>query len=329
MRRRRIGNTEIEVSVVALGCWGLIGGFTWGPQAASDSIATIHAALDAGINFFDTAEGYGEGYSEELLGRGLAARRHEAVIASKVSANHLAPGALREACERSLQNLNTDYIDLYQIHWPSRTVPLADTWRTLEDLRAEGKIRAIGVSNFGVLDLADLKALGRPVTDQLPYSLLGRAIEYHILPQCTLSGIGALCYSPLAQGLLTGKFASADDVADGRARTRHFASARPHARHGEAGCEMETFEAIAAIRDVSDRIGEPMGNVALAWLIRQAGVTAVIAGARSAGQVGQTALAGDLVLSDETVAELATATSEVKRLLGTNPDLWQSDSRFR
>ena len=329
MKYMKLGDTGIDVSVVGLGCWGLIGGLNWGPQDEDTSIATVRAALDAGVTFFDSAEGYGEGYSEQLVGRALAGRRHEAVIATKVSADHLGSRRLRKACERSLRNLDTDYIDLYQIHWPSRTVPIAETWQTLVAFRDEGKIRAIGVSNFGPLDLDDALAVGQPATNQLPYSLLGRAIEYEILPKCVHSDVGILCYSPLAQGLLAGKFASADEVADGRARTRHFSSRRPHARHGEGGCEAETFQAISDVRAIADRIGEPMGNVALAWLMRQPGVTAVIAGARNPEQIRGTARSAALTLSDDIADALSGASDDVKRLLGPNPDLWQSVSRYR
>jgi len=325
----QLGTTGIEVSSVALGCWGLIGGLTWGPQDESTSLATVHAALDAGITFFDTAEGYGDGYSEQLVGRALAGVRQRVVIATKVSANHLTTAALREACDRSLRNLGTDYIDLYQVHWPSRTVPFAETWSALESLQDEGKVRFIGVSNFGVGDLADLLALDHPQTNQLPYSLLGRGIEFEILPKCVAEGIGVLCYSPLAQGLLAGKFGAPSEVPEGRARTRHFSSSRPHARHGEPGCETETFDALARVRAISRTIGQPMGNVSLAWLARQPGVCSVIAGARTPAQIRQTAKAGDLSLADEMVSELSCATEDVKQLLGPNPDLWQSTSRYR
>jgi myo-inositol catabolism protein IolS len=331
VRYRKLGPTDIEVSVVALGCWAMAGGRTWGPQDEADSIATVHAALDAGSNFFDTAEAYGRGASEEVLGRALKGRRHEAVIATKVSRSNLAHDDVIQACERSLRRLQTDTIDLYQIHWPSRTVPIEETFAALDKLRQQGKIRAIGVSNFGVGDLAELMAVGWRGTDQLPYSLLWRAIEYDIQPGCVDEGIGILCYSPLMQGLLTGKFASADEVPEGRARSRHFSKARPGSRHGEPGCEPETFAALERIRRISAGIGEPMAAVALAWLLARPGVNSVIAGARTPDQIMQTAQAADLVLSPEIVGALTQATEEVKGLLGSNPDPWQSqaNSRYR
>ncbi|HUX75094.1 MAG TPA: aldo/keto reductase, partial [Anaerolineae bacterium] len=308
MKTCKLGQTDITVSVVALGCWAFAGGRVWGPQDEAESIATVRAALDAGVNFFDTAEGYGDGDSEAVLGRALAGRRHEAVIATKVSRSHLSGDEVREACEHSLRRLQTDTIDLYQIHWPSRTVPLDETMEALEKLREQGKVRAIGVCNFGVGDLSDLFKAGRSETNQLPYSLLWRAVEYQIRPQCVDEKIGILCYSPLAQGLLTGKFGSPDEVPAGRARTRHFSKARPQVRHGEAGCEAETFAAIERIRHTCDEMHRPMAQVALAWLLHQPGVTAVIAGARRPDQIRQTAQAADLELSPETLGELTEAT---------------------
>jgi len=329
MQYRKLGTTDIEVSTVAMGCWAIVGDGTWGEQDRSDSLATIEAALDAGINFFDTAEGYGAGESEAMLGEVLSNRRDQVVIATKVSRSHLAAEDLQEACEASLKRLRTDYIDLYQIHWPSREVPIAETMQALERLKSQGKIRAIGVSNFGPQDLADLLAVGRCETNQLAYNLLFRAIEFEIQPKCVENDIGILCYSPIAQGLLTGKFSSADEVPEGRARTRHFSKNRPQTRHGEDGCEAETFEAIRKIRRISQQIGEPMGRVALAWLLHQPAVVSVLAGARRPEQVRENARAAQLKLSPDVLRQLSEATEPVKAKLGPNPDMWQSEPRMR
>ncbi len=329
MEYRKLSGTDISVSVVAMGCWALAGDATWGPQDESDALATIHAALDAGVNFFDTAEAYGDGSSELLLGKALTGRRREAVIASKVSGNHLAPDELRQACECSLRRLNTDYLDLYQIHWANQEIPLAETVGALEGLRTEGKVRAFGVCNFGVGDLTDLLAVGPCATNQLPYSLLWRAIEYDIKQKCSDNGIGILCYSPLMQGLLAGKFATADEVPVGRARTRHFSKDRPQARHGEVGCEQETFAALEQIRRISAQVDVPMAQVALAWLAQQPGVTSILAGARTPDQIHDNVQAAGVTLPVAVVAELSAATEEVKGKLGPNPDMWMAESRFR
>jgi aryl-alcohol dehydrogenase-like predicted oxidoreductase len=329
MRYTTLGRTNITVSVVAMGCWAFSGGWRWGHQDDADSTSAVRTALDVGVNLFDTAEAYGDGYSELILGQALEGRRHEAVIATKVSPAYLSSDAVQQTCERSLRRLNTDYIDLYQIHWPSRSVPLAETMEALERLREQGKVRAIGVSNFGVQDLSDLLAIGRCETDQLPYNLLCRAIEYEIRQKCAEEEIGILCYIPLQQGILTGRFSSADEVPEARARTRHFSKTRPRSRHGEPGCEDETFAAVERIRRIADGIHEPMARVAIAWLLHQPGVTSVITGARNPNEIRQNAEAADLELSPQAIRELTEATEEVKRTLGPNPDMWQSESRFR
>jgi len=251
------------------------------------------------------------------------------VIASKVTPNHLSTSELQLGCENSLQRLKTDYIDLYQIHWPNHDVPIAETMEILERLQQQGKVRAIGVCNFGVKDLSDLLDIGQTTSNQLPYSLLWRAIEFELLPACLENNIGILAYSPLMQGLLTGKFASADEVPVGRARTRHFSPDRLQVRHSDPGCERETFAAIEEIRQISREIEQPMAEVALAWLLHQPNVTAVLAGARRPAQIKQNAQVSAIKLPSEIVARLNEVTEEVKQKLGPNLDLWQSESRAR
>lgn len=326
---RDLGATGISVSLIALGCWPFAGGEVWGPQDDDVSVATVRAALDAGVNFFDTAEGYGNGHSEAVLGRGLAGRRHEAVIATKVGGSHLTEPELIAACERSLKHLGTDVIDLYQVHWPSRSVPVQETMAGLRRLQEQGKIRAAGVCNFGVGDLSDLLSAGRVETDQLPYNLLWRAIEHEIQPLCVAKDIGIICYTPLAQGLLTGRYATADEVPEGLARTRHFAPSRPMARHGQPGCEPEAFEAIAGIRQVAQALGCSMAAVSLAWVACQPAVASLLVGARSPEELRLNLPAVDMALSSATLDELTEITRTVKRRIGPDPDMWNSPSRFR
>lgn len=327
MNYRRLGRTEVQVSVVGLGCWALIGGDTWGHQDREDSRRTIEAALDAGINFFDTAENYGAGESEELLGNVLAARRDEVVIATKVSRRHLAFDEMRAACENSLRRLKTDHIDLYQVHWPNPDVPLADTLAALEALKETGKVRAVGVSNFGASYLAEAVQAGRVESNQVAYSLLFRAIEHEVQPMCAEHGISILPYSPLAQGLLTGKFRTIDDVPEERARTRLFSRDRPNARHDEPGCEPALFAALDRIRQICEELGRPMNQVALGWLLAQDAVTSVIAGARRPDQAAENARAADVQLPAHVIEDLYLATAPVKAALGTNIDPWQTNSR--
>ncbi|MBN1673571.1 MAG: aldo/keto reductase [Kiritimatiellae bacterium] len=329
MQYRKLGKTDMDVSAVCLGCWALIGGFNWGPQDERDSVAAIKAALELGITFLDTAPMYGNGASEELLGKVLGADRDRVTIATKVGSADLAPDALMRSCEDSLRRLKTDRIDLLQVHWPSRAVPFEDTLRALQALRAAGKVRAVGVSNFGTRDLSAMLAVGRVETNQLAYSLLWRAIEFEVQPLCVEHAVGILCYSSLAQGLLTGKFNSAEDVPADRARTRLFSKERPSARHDEPGCEAATFAAIDRIRAVCAQLGQPMSAVALAWLLARPAVTSVIAGARNAEQVRQNAEAAQLELPAELVAELDAATDPVKTHIGANADMWQSGAKSR
>lgn len=328
MDYRTLGVSELEVSTVGFGCWAIVGGFNWGPQDEADSLAALRAAYDSGCTFFDTAEAYGDGYSEELIAKALAGERANITLASKASPPHFQPAALTKACEDSLRRLKTDYIDLYQLHWPSEEVPLDDTLAALATLMREGKIRAAGVSNFGVGSLETCVNASLPiVSNQVAYNLLFRAIEFEILPFCAENNISIVCYSPIMQGLLAGKFNSPDDVPEDRARTRHFSATRPQARHGEDGAEAETFAAIDRLRAVACDNNLSMADMALSWLLAQNGVATAITGARNADQARRNAAAADVKLSSDTLAELNRITDELKEKLGANPDLWQGDSR--
>ena len=230
---------------------------------------------------------------------------------------------------RALRHLGADHIDLYQIHWANPSVPLAETCRGLEELKSQGKIRAVGVCNFGLADMTTMADLMPVVTNQLPYSLLWRAIEFEIVPLLLRRNTGILAYSPILHGLLSGKYASADVVPVGIARTRHFANNRPKARHGEDGCEAETFAAIAEIGKVSARAGLSMAQAAIAWVLAQKGVSSVIAGVTKPEQIESNVRAVDITLPDDVVAELARVTETVKDKLGRNVDMWDSKSRIR
>ncbi len=330
MRYTKLGKSDIEVSVMAFGCWAIVGGFNWGPQNRKDSLAALQAAYDAGINFFDTAEAYGNGASEEMIGEALGHVRDKIVIASKVLPEHYQPDLLVEACERSLKNLKTDWIDLYQLHWPNPQIPVEETLDVLEKLKEAGKIREYGVSNFGVQDMQTFLRSGYAVrSNQLAYNLLFRAIEYEILPLCIQNEIAVLCYSPLMQGLLTGKFRTAAEVPDDRARTRHFSSQRSQTRHGEPGCEEETFAAVEKIRAIAEELQLRMANISLAWLMAQPGVTSVIVGGRNPQQVQRNVEAVSLQLSQEIIERLSRATEPLKEKLGDNADMWQGGKDTR
>ena len=318
---------DMQVSAIALGCWPFAGGDVWGAQEDADSIAAVHAALDEGINFFDTAEGYGR--SEEVLGRGLMGRRQEATVATKVSEANLAAKDVINACERSLRALQTDYIDLYQLHWPNWDVPLAETVGALETLQEEGKIRAYGVCNFAEHDLSEMIALGQCVTDQLPYNLAWRGIERAVLPLCRANGVGVICYSPLAQGVLTGRYANADEMPEGLARTRLYSGERSMSEHGESGHEEELFTAVAQVRCIAADLGEPMAAVSLAWARQQEGVTSLLVGARNADEVRRNLPSLDLTLPADVLRQLAQVTDPLKEALGESLDMWYVPSRMK
>ncbi len=329
MEYRTIGRTDIKVSSICMGCWAIVGDQTWGPQDEQDAVAAIEASLEAGVTLFDTAPAYGNGKSERMLGQVLKPHRQRVVIATKLSQEHMRKADAIAACETSLRNLRTDCIDIYQLHWANREVPFEKTVEALDKLLQQGKIRVVGVSNFGPRDLADFLSLCRAEADQVACSLLMRAAEFELVPVCVKHGVSVLTYSPLAEGLLTGKFGNADEVPAGRARTRHFSSRRERTRHTEEGAEAETFRAIGRVREIASGLGLSMGQVALAWLLRQPAVTSVVAGCRNARQARENAAAAEADLPVEVIGELNDATEALKQKLGPNLDPWQTDSRVR
>lgn len=291
------------------------------------------AAVEAGVNFFDTAPMYGDGASETLLGKFLAENslRERTVIATKIRPDRMRPEEVMQECEDSLARLQTDTLDLYQTHWTSREVPIVETWGAMRRLQDQGKVRHIGVCNMGPCDLGEIAPLAPPKTNQLPLNLLWRMIESEILPECIRQEIGVLVYSPLMHGILADKYPSAADVPDGRARTRHFSSTRALTRHNESGCESETFAALAAVRQIANDLQRSMAEVALAWLLGQTGVVSVIAGASTPQQLQVNLQSVDQPLTSEVLERLSEVTAPLKTALGSNPDMWDSgdNARFR
>jgi myo-inositol catabolism protein IolS len=314
MRTLTLRHSGLVLSRIIAGGWQA-GRDLWVGIDDAESIATFHAALDSGITTFDTAEDYGGGHSERVLARALGHRRGEIVLATKVSWDHLRRDQIVEACDRSLRNLGTDVIDLYQIHWPAGTfgserVPLAESMEALVRLREAGKIRAIGVSNFDSDQLREACALGPVDSLQPPYSLLWRHAERELLPLCRAHGVAVLAYSPLAQGLLTGKLGPDHRLEEGdnRRDNRLF---QPPLR-ARAHAVVEAMRPLAAARGIT------LGQLALAWVAGQPG-TGAIAGARTPAQVRENAAAGELILEPELRARL----DELGATLG--PDLAQND----
>ena len=319
MERRVCGNSGIEISAMGIGCWSYGGGDYWGPQSQSDVTAVANAALDAGINFFDTAEGYNSGRSEEALAVALKGRRHEAVIGTKVSRPD--PATIREHCEASLQRLQTDYVDIYMIHWPDDEIAIDESMAELMRLQEDGLIRAIGVSNFGVAQLTAALQTGATIAvNQLCYNLLSRAIEPALLPLCREQNVGILGYMPLLQGILTGQYKSADEIPAVHARFRHFRDDREQAKHGEAGAEEEMFETLAAIRDIAESEQIPMSRLAIAWAVARPGITCILIGTRNTNELTENLKVMEYTPDDAVIERLDTITAPLLAKMGANPD---------
>jgi myo-inositol catabolism protein IolS len=336
----------VRLPAVGIGCWAFGGGSYWGPQEQSDVDGVVSLALDAGLNYFDTAESYNDGASETSLGRALEGRRAGALIGTKLSPNNASPDRLRLHCEQSLRRLKTDYIDIYMIHWPLngpsvrhcttdeeivRNPPeLGPALQEMERLRREGKIRSIGVSNFGREQLSEAAGSGVGVSvNEVPYNLLMRAVEHSVLPYCAENGIATIGYSALMQGLLARPTRSFDGVASVRLRTRHFASTRESSRHGEPGIESETLAALGAIARIARRTGRPVAELALAWSVANEGIGCTLVGCRNRDQLNSNLQGLSLPLEPEIKRDLDRMTDEVMDKLGSRIDYFQSEQETR
>jgi myo-inositol catabolism protein IolS len=317
MDLRPLGTTNLEISPIIFGTWQA-GKRGWVGIEDGEVIAAMQAALDAGVTTFDTAEVYGEGYAEELVGKALGDRRDRVVLATKVFANHLKHDQVIEACEQSLQRLRTEVIDLYQIHWPtgsfnSEVVPIGETMNALTQLQDQGKIRAIGVSNFSLAQLEEAMAYGRIDSLQPPYSLLWRGVEADLMPYCVEHKLTILAYSALAQGLLTGKFGPDHRFPDADIRSKNKLFQPPLYDQAQAALEQ--------LRPIARRHHTTLGNLALAWLIAQPQTTAIV-GARNAAQAEENAQAAAVQLSPADLAEIDAISRTVTDHLPTDPVMW-------
>jgi aryl-alcohol dehydrogenase-like predicted oxidoreductase len=328
MQRRTLGRTELEIPVVVFGAWALGGTGYWGASDDDLAVSAIREGIENGMDAIDTAPIYGLGHSEEVVGRAIEGFRDDVVIMTKVglrwdtedggellmeSTNpdgsvmrvfkNSRPASVREEVERSLVRLDVDVLDLVQVHWPDATTPIADTMGALAELRAEGKLRAIGVSNYSPEQLAEAQAALGDIplaSDQPKYSLVAREAEAEVLPWCHEHEVGVVVYSPLEQGLLTGKVPPGRTFEEGEGRS-HRPTFRDENRRRVNAVLAESVAPIA------ESMGATLAQTVIAWTVQQPGVTAALVGARTPQQALENAAAGDLALDAAQWAAIDTA----------------------
>lgn len=346
MEYRKLGTSGIEVGVIGLGCWAFGGGGYWGAHSQKDADAVVAAALERGVNFFDTAEVYNDGESERSLGVALKGRRDKVVLASKINPTHA--GNVRKYLEASLERLGTDYLDLYILHWQINPTALAhytadqsvfdkppqvaDVFGQFEALQKEGLIRSIGISNFGVKQMAEVIATGvRVDSNQLPYNVVSRAIEKEIAPYCVEHEIAITGSVGLQQGLLTGKYARPEDVPAPQAHFRHFKHERggKESRHHEEGAEKELFEAVESIRAISAETGFSCAQISLAWIIQKPFMASTLVGCRNVAQLEANLAAANVALGDDVMERIDAASLPVWKKLGDAADYFEHRSKSR
>lgn len=310
MQKKRLGNSDLYITPLGVGAWAIGGGgwaFGWGPQDDRDSIAAIRAALDAGINWIDTAAVYGLGHSEEVVAKAVEGVEHRPYVFTKCErvwdenrqiGKSLKRDSILRECEASLRRLKVDVIDLYQIHWPEPDEDIEEGWATMAQLQKEGKVRWIGVSNFNVVQLKRAREIAPITSLQPPYSILSPEIEQEQLPYCMEHGIGTIVYSPMKSGLLSGKMTKerianmAED--DFRQRTPHF----------KEPLLSRNLALVELLREIGAAHRKSPGEVAIAWTLRHPAVTAAIVGLRNPGQLQGVIGAADFRLSPEEIQQI-------------------------
>jgi aryl-alcohol dehydrogenase-like predicted oxidoreductase len=310
MTKRKLGNSDMELTPIGVGAWAMGGGgwkFGWGPQDDAESEAAIHAALDHGINWIDTAAVYGLGHSEEVVARALAGRTNRPYVFTKCErvwnekgeiSGVLKADSVRRECEASLRRLAVDTIDLYQVHWPEPETDIEEAWGCLAKLREEGKVRWIGVSNFNPAQMERCRKIAPITSLQPPYSAVSPDVEKETLPYCREHGIGAIVYSPMKSGLLTGTMTKERVVAfpSDDFRRNALAFQEPHLS--------KNLKLADLMKAIGARHGRTAGEVAIAWTLRNPAVTAAIVGMRSATQVEGVIGALEFRLIPEEVTEI-------------------------
>ena len=305
METRRFGKTDMEITRIGFGSWAIGGGGwsgAWGPQDDDEAMGAIRRAVELGMNWIDTAAVYGLGHSEELVARALKGVSERPYVFTKCSLawdesgevhNVLDKDSVKRECEESLRRLQVNAIDLYQIHWPRPDEDIEEGWEAMAELKEEGKVRHIGVSNFDVEQMERIRDIAPVETLQPPYNMLKRGIEDEILPYCQENDIGVIAYSPMRSGLLTGKM-SPERVAnlpadDWRRNSSDFQEPRLS----------RNLELVSLLEEIGVEHGRSPGEVAIAWTLRHPAVTAAIVGGRRPDQVDGIIGAAELRLSDD------------------------------
>ena len=310
MKTKQLGNSDMKLTPIGVGAWAMGGGgwaFAWGPQDDNESIAAIRAALDKGVNWIDTAAVYGLGHSEEVVAKAVKGLGNLPYIFTKCEriwnekreiGKSLKADSIRREVEASLRRLQVERIDLYQIHWPEPDEQIEEGWTEMAKLKAEGKVRYIGLSNFNADQMRRAQAIAPITSLQPPYSMISPEIEESILPYCAQNNIGVIVYSPMKSGLLSG----------GMTRERvaafpqdDFRKRAPAFQEPQLSRNLELAE---LLRAMGQRHGRTPGEVAIAWTLRRPEVTAAIVGMRSAKQVEGVIGAAEFRLSPEEVAEI-------------------------
>jgi len=306
-----LGKSELFITPLGLGTWAIGGGenpYGWGKQSDEDSIATIQKAIDLGISWIDTAKGYGHGHSEEIVGKAVKGRRDKVIIATKCGIlwkedgsdiyGHLKAESIKAEVESSLKRLQTDVIDLYQIHWPLPDEDIEEGWGAIADLVKEGKVRYGGVSNFNVDQMKRIVSIMEITSLQPPYNMLKPEIEAEILPYCAQNNIGVIVYSPMQSGLLSGKF------------TAERAAAFPSDdwRKGDPNFNEPlltlNLDLVESLKKIAERKAISVANLAIAWTLRRSEVTGAIVGARRPAQIEETIKAAEVKLSQAEIKEI-------------------------
>jgi aryl-alcohol dehydrogenase-like predicted oxidoreductase len=317
MKTKRLGNSDLFITPIGFGAWAIGGSgweFAWGAQDDNDSVTTIREALDAGINWIDTAAVYGLGHSEEVVARALEGMSNRPYVFTKCSmvwdgqgqiGHSLKAASVRRECEASLRRLRVDAIDLYQIHWPNPDEDLEEGWATLAQLKEEGKVRHIGVSNFDVGQMRRAMAIAPVTALQPPYSLVRREAEEDILPFAHQEKIGAIAYSPMGSGLLTGAMS--------RARIERLPADdwRRNNRDFQEPLLSRNLRLVSLLRTIGFRHGHTTAEVAVAWVLHNSAVTGAIVGARRPGQIKAVVGAAGFRLSPSEVAEIESFCAKV------------------